>query len=166
MVCDNNVSISISVGRHIYKHLPFHFFPKVNIDRSDCGILPNQFPQLDGKAVSTVMSPQGDLSEKVVPQTPARLWSWLSIVPYAIATLIVRFMGTAWVHLGPTAPRWVPCWPHDPCYLGIKPLSVQNEHGGRRYIFKHIFLKKYLYTDSKLTEIYWKQPNWHNSPPV
>ena len=21
-------------------------------------------------------------------------------------------------HLGPTGPRWAPCWPHDPCYLG------------------------------------------------
>ena len=22
-------------------------------------------------------------------------------------------------HLGPTGPRWVPCWPHEPWYLGI-----------------------------------------------
>ena len=21
-------------------------------------------------------------------------------------------------HLGPTGPRWAPCWPHDLCYLG------------------------------------------------
>ena len=21
-------------------------------------------------------------------------------------------------HLGPTGPRWAPCWPHQPCYLG------------------------------------------------
>ena len=21
-------------------------------------------------------------------------------------------------HLGPTGPRWDPCWPHEPCYLG------------------------------------------------
>ena len=21
-------------------------------------------------------------------------------------------------HLGPTGPRWAPCWPHEPCYLG------------------------------------------------
>ena len=20
-------------------------------------------------------------------------------------------------HLGPTGPRWAPCWPHEPCYL-------------------------------------------------
>ena len=23
-----------------------------------------------------------------------------------------------WAHLGPTGPRWAPCWPHEPCYLG------------------------------------------------
>ena len=23
--------------------------------------------------------------------------------------------------LGPTGPRWAPCWPHDPCYLGRGP---------------------------------------------
>ena len=22
-------------------------------------------------------------------------------------------------HLGPTGPRWAPCWPHEPCYLGV-----------------------------------------------
>ena len=22
-------------------------------------------------------------------------------------------------HLGPTGPRWAPCWPHELCYLGI-----------------------------------------------
>ena len=21
-------------------------------------------------------------------------------------------------HLGPVGPRWAPCWPHEPCYLG------------------------------------------------
>ena len=21
-------------------------------------------------------------------------------------------------HLGPTGPRWAPCWPHEPCYQG------------------------------------------------
>ena len=26
-------------------------------------------------------------------------------------SLIARFMG-------PTGPRWAPCWPHEPCYLG------------------------------------------------
>ena len=33
-------------------------------------------------------------------------------------SLIARFMGPTWVHLGPTGPRWAPCWPHEPCYLG------------------------------------------------
>ena len=37
--------------------------------------------------------------------------------------LIARFMGPTWgpalrAHLGPTGPRWTPCWPHEPCDLG------------------------------------------------
>ena len=28
-------------------------------------------------------------------------------------------------HLGPTGPRWAPCWPHEPCYLGCSlPLGI------------------------------------------
>ena len=42
-----------------------------------------------------------------------------------------RFMGPAWDrHLGPIGPRWVPCWPNEPCYLGIfmtlGPMSVPS----------------------------------------
>ena len=33
-------------------------------------------------------------------------------------TLITRFMGPTWAHLGPIGPRWAPCWPHELCYLG------------------------------------------------
>ena len=33
--------------------------------------------------------------------------------------LIARFMGPTWGHLGPTGPRWDPCWLHEPCYLGL-----------------------------------------------
>ena len=28
------------------------------------------------------------------------------------------FMGPTWTHLGPTGPRWAPCRPHEPCFLG------------------------------------------------
>ena len=42
--------------------------------------------------------------------------------PKHIPSLIARFMGPTWgqhgAHLGPTGPRWVPCWPHESCYLG------------------------------------------------
>ena len=35
-------------------------------------------------------------------------------------SLIARFMGPTWgQHLGLTGPRWAPCWPHEPCYLGF-----------------------------------------------
>ena len=37
---------------------------------------------------------------------------------YHITTLIARFLGPKWAHLGPTGPMWVPCWPHELCYMG------------------------------------------------
>ena len=37
---------------------------------------------------------------------------------YLTTALIARFTGPAWGHLGTTGPRWAPCWPHEPCYLG------------------------------------------------
>ena len=33
---------------------------------------------------------------------------------------IARVMGPTWAHLGPVGPRWAPCWPHEPCYLGCQ----------------------------------------------
>ena len=32
-------------------------------------------------------------------------------------------------HLGPTGPRWAPCWPHEACYLGLPfaPLVIHGE---------------------------------------
>ena len=31
--------------------------------------------------------------------------------------------------LGPTGPRWAPCWPHDPCYLGTENTSKFYSNG-------------------------------------
>ena len=36
-----------------------------------------------------------------------------------IVTLIARFMGPTWAHLGPTGPRWGPCWPQELRKLGM-----------------------------------------------
>ena len=35
-------------------------------------------------------------------------------------------------HLGPTGPRWAPCWPHGPCYLGSRLHWRQNCIGERQ----------------------------------
>ena len=42
-------------------------------------------------------------------------WQW-SCCNWETA-LITRFMAQHGAHLGPTGPRWAPCWPHAPCYL-------------------------------------------------
>ena len=33
-------------------------------------------------------------------------------------SLITKFMGPTCGPMGPTGPRWAPCWPHELCYLG------------------------------------------------
>ena len=35
-------------------------------------------------------------------------------------------------HLGPTGPRWAPCWPHELCYLGISGLNWSAREGPSR----------------------------------
>ena len=39
-------------------------------------------------------------------------------------TLVTRFMGPTWAHLGPTGPRWAPFWPHELCYLGSSHITT------------------------------------------
>ena len=40
-------------------------------------------------------------------------------------SLIERSMGRHHgAHLGPTGPRWAPCWPNELCYLGIVAVSI------------------------------------------
>ena len=48
--------------------------------------------------------------------------------PLKELSLIARFMGQHGAHLGPTRPRWAPCWPHEPCYLGF-PIILHRRMG-------------------------------------
>ena len=43
------------------------------------------------------------------------LQGWVTHKSVGKLALLARFMGPTW---GPTGPRWAPCWPHEPCYLG------------------------------------------------
>ena len=58
--------------------------------------------------------------------------------------LIAKYVGPTWAHLGPTGPRWAPCWPHEPCYLGsiLHVRSAIHQYGktGRRphYQRRHV----------------------------
>ena len=45
-------------------------------------------------------------------------------LPRPISTLIPGSWGQHGAHLGPTGPRWAPCWPHEPCYL----VTYRREH--------------------------------------
>ena len=43
---------------------------------------------------------------------------------YALNMITSRKMN----YLGPTGPRWAPCWPHEPCYLGHVCISWDALH--------------------------------------
>ena len=47
-----------------------------------------------------------------------------NIQSMGMCPLIARFMGQHGAHLGPTGPRWAPCWPHELCYLGQQKLQA------------------------------------------
>ena len=51
-------------------------------------------------------------SDYCVSQAPSYRYGFI------VFPQIARFMGPTWAHLGPTGPMWVPCWPHEFCYLG------------------------------------------------
>ena len=37
---------------------------------------------------------------------------------------IARYMGPTWAHLGLVGPRWSPCKPYEPCYLGWRSMQA------------------------------------------
>ena len=44
---------------------------------------------------------------------------WHTCPQISKTTHIAKFMEPNGAHRGPVGPRWAPCWPHEPCYLGI-----------------------------------------------
>ena len=54
-------------------------------------------------------------------------------------TLMARFMRPTWGPSGPTGPKWVPCWPHEPCYQGRLSQWVLTKMA---HILKCIFVNK------------------------
>ena len=81
---------------------------------------------------AVVVTPPAD---GVAVRVAARLVSTWQI---GVGALIARLMGPTWAHLGPSGPRWAPCWPHELCYLGgFKPTGdpltnmdqLYNQHG-------------------------------------
>ena len=56
-----------------------------------------------------------------VIDTSLARWVVPCVFQFLYATLIARFMGPIWGPSGAdrTQPRWAPCWPHEPCCLGI-----------------------------------------------
>ena len=53
-----------------------------------------------------------------------------SVLAHAPLLLNIPWWQGSWgqhgAHLGPTGPRWAPCWPHGPCYLAN--LTNLNAH--------------------------------------
>ena len=40
-------------------------------------------------------------------------------------------------HLGPVGPRWAPCWPHEPCYQGVRIMSDTTSRSGIDVAIQH-----------------------------
>ena len=55
-----------------------------------------------------------------------------NLVLSADYTVMLHWMQGSWgqhgAHLGPTGPRWAPCWPHELCYLGYDETYSQNHN--------------------------------------
>ena len=49
--------------------------------------------------------------------------------------------GPTW---GPTGPRWVPCWPHELCYLGMW-FNGSVRQGRRNVALKHAVAEKIIF---------------------
>ena len=52
-------------------------------------------------------------------------YRWVNCKNAISASLIARFMGPTWAHLGRSGPRWALCWLYEPCYLGCKAKILQ-----------------------------------------
>ena len=70
--------------------------------------------------------------------SPVMLFRNETYYQYHQLALIARFMGQHGTHLGPTGPRWAPCWLHELCYLGGYSLWLRWER-----------VKLYLITQSR-----------------
>ena len=61
-------------------------------------------------------------------------------------SLIAKFLGQHGTHLGPTKPRWAPCWHQELCYLRIVliiSMSYCNLRLNHWYRTKHPYLLRY-----------------------
>ena len=71
-------------------------------------------------------------------------------------------MGPTWDLLGPTGPRWVQCWPHDPCYLGY--LLARVFHCDTYYCLAPDIVTSNILTQRKTTTVSRPKPTpWCNN---
>ena len=84
--------------------------------------------------------------------TPAS-WFNIKMTSYQYS-LIARFMGPTWAHLGPTGPRWAPCWPHELCYL------CRKSHCGDKTVVRSSYLHNGISYICKMSSLYWIRALW------
>ena len=68
-----------------------------------------------------------------------------------IATLKANSWGRHGTHLGPTGPRWAPCWPHEFCYLGTDAsddMILTVNHGWLLTFLVEIYIRGLFYWQS------------------
>ena len=83
----------------------------------------------------------------------------------SVDTLIARFMGPTWGHLGLTGPRWVPCWPMSSAmwvYMYNACEKVAKWHGATKKIRLGL---KYISNRCKINMPSPVQTHWKYSGP-
>ena len=74
------------------------------------------------------------------------------------SALIPSSWGQHGAHLGPTGPRWAPCWPHELCYLGpILHTCMINWNGIALQMWHLLQLKSTMLciNDTGVTSVAW-----------
>ena len=73
-----------------------------------------------------------------------------------VDSLIARFMGSTWAHLGPIGPRWALCWLHGPRYLG------SPKQGPGMQSFHILFIASLNKLLNKKVSCWWFGMSWHS----
>ena len=70
---------------------------------------------------------------------------------------IAKLIWPTWGPPGPVGPRWAPCWPHEPCYQGVHPLSLLSSPKWQIQRWLYVFIPVHtlpLSRYNKITTVY------------
>ena len=129
--CTAGVLQGLKVTLWLSQHCPWCMLHNIGLKDPDIGIwqgLPCNNYRWDGIVVrganmGPIWGRQDPGGTHVGPMNywrlSIRLWCLQCISKWITGPWWQGSWGQHGAHLGPTGPRWDPCWPHELCYLGI-----------------------------------------------